>query len=85
VIVYLGAFQIGVAYMLVTAALRWLPALEASIILLIEPALNPLWAWAVQGEVPGTFAIAGGAIILGATTLRTWIDARRRPAVEPAG
>jgi drug/metabolite transporter (DMT)-like permease len=85
VIVYLGAFQIGVAYMLVTSALRWLPALEASIILLIEPALNPLWAWAVQGEVPGSFAIAGGAIILGATTLRTWIDARRRPAVEPAG
>lgn len=84
VIVYLGAFQIGVAYMLVTSALRWLPALEASIILLIEPALNPLWAWAVQGEVPGSFAIAGGAIILGATTLRTWIDARRRPAVEPA-
>lgn len=85
VIVYLGAFQIGVAYMLVTSALRWLPALEASIILLIEPALNPLWAWAVQGEVPGSFALAGGAIILGATTLRTWIDARGRPAPEPAG
>lgn len=85
VILYLGTFQIGVAYMLVTSALRWLPALEASIILLIEPALNPLWAWVVQGEVPGSFAIAGGAIILGATTLRTWMDARRRPAVEPAG
>jgi drug/metabolite transporter (DMT)-like permease len=85
VIVYLGAFQIGVAYMLVTAALRWLPALEASIILLIEPALNPLWAWVVQGEVPGSFALAGGGIILGATTLRTWLDARGRPAAEPAG
>ncbi len=85
VILYLGTFQIGVAYMLVTSALHWLPALEASIILLIEPALNPLWAWVVHGEVPGSFAIAGGAIILGATTLRTWMDARRRPAVEPAG
>ena len=85
VIVYLGVFQIGVAYMLVTSALRWLPALEASIILLVEPALNPLWAWAVQGEVPGGFAIAGGVIILGATTLRTWIDARSRPAPASAG
>ena len=85
VIVYLGAFQIGVAYMLVTSALRWLPALDASIILLIEPALNPLWAWAVQGEVPSSPALAGGAIILGATTVRTWLDARGRPAAEPLG
>ena len=85
VIVFLGVFQIGLAYVLVTAALRHLPALEASIILLIEPALNPLWAWAVHGEVPGAFALAGGTIILGATTLRTWLDARGRPAAAPAG
>ena len=85
VILYLGVFQIGLAYVLVTAGLRLLPALEASVILLIEPALNPLWAWAVHGEVPGAFALAGGAIILGATTLRTWLDTRGRPAPAPAG
>ncbi len=85
VILYLGVFQIGLAYVLVTSGLRLLPALEASVILLIEPALNPLWAWAVHGEVPGTFALAGGAIILGATTLRTWLDPRGRPAPAPAG
>ena len=84
VIVYLGAFQIGLAYVLVTSALRELPALEASIILLIEPALNPLWTWAVHGEVPGAFALAGGVLILGATTVRTWLDARGRPAAAPA-
>ena len=83
-IVYLGAFQIGLAYVLVTTALRELPALEASIILLIEPALNPLWSWAVHGEVPGGFALAGGTLILGATTVRTWLDARGRPAAAPA-
>jgi hypothetical protein len=38
----------------------------------------------VHGEVPGGFALAGGAIILGATTLRTWLDARGRPAPAPA-
>jgi len=84
VIVFLGAFQIGLAYVLVTSALRQLPALEASIILLIEPALNPLWTWAVHGEVPGGFALAGGTLIRGATTLRTWLDARGRPAAAPA-
>jgi drug/metabolite transporter (DMT)-like permease len=85
VILYLGAFQIGLAYVLVTSALRQLPALEASVILLIEPALNPLWAWAVHGEVPGGFALAGGGLILGATTLRTVLDARGRPDAAPAG
>lgn len=73
---YLGVFQIGVAYMLVSSALRRVTAIEASILLLVEPALNPFFAWLVHGEKPSTFAVAGGLIILGATTMRTWLDAR---------
>ena len=69
-------FQIALAYVFVTRALRWLPALEASILLLIEPALNPVWAWLIHGEVPGLWAVSGGALILGATVLKSWIDAR---------
>lgn len=81
-LLYLGVFQIALAYVFVTRALRWLPALEASILLLIEPALNPVWAWAIHGEVPGVWAIVGGALILGATVLKTWVDAR--PAASRA-
>ena len=76
VLVYLGVFQIGLAYVLVTAAISHVPALEASMILLIEPALNPLWAWLMQGEVPGIWALIGGAIILGATTAKSWAERR---------
>lgn len=75
-IVFLGVFQIAIAYLFVTAALRVVPALEASLILLIEPALNPLWAWVFQGERPGAWALAGGALILGATTVKAMVDAR---------
>ncbi|HEU4682733.1 MAG TPA: DMT family transporter, partial [Gemmatimonadales bacterium] len=81
-IVYLGVFQIALAYVLVTSAINHVPALEASLLLLIEPVLNPLWAWLIQGEVPGVWALLGGAIILGATTARNW--AERRVAAEPA-
>lgn len=70
---YLGAFQIGVAYLLVTSALRHLTALEASVILLIEPALNPLFAWLAHGERPSLWAIAGGVLIIGATTVKAVI------------
>jgi drug/metabolite transporter, DME family len=76
VVVYLGVFQIGVAYVLVTSAIRHIPALEASLILLIEPVLNPVWAWIFQGERPSAWALMGGAIILGATALKGWMDAR---------
>jgi DME family drug/metabolite transporter len=84
IVAYLGVFQIGLAYVLVTSALRRLSALEASIILLIEPALNPLWAWAVHGEVPSAWGLAGGALILGATTVRTLVDARTRILTIPS-
>ena len=81
VIVYLGVFQIALAYVFVTSALRHIPALEASLILLIEPVLNPVWAWLIQGERPGAWAVLGGAIILGATTLKGWLDARAQRMV----
>jgi drug/metabolite transporter (DMT)-like permease len=86
IIIYLGVFQIGLAYVFVTSGLRELGALEASLILLIEPALNPVWAWAFHGEVPAPWAVAGGLIILGATTVKTWLDVRGvGPAPAGAG
>jgi len=73
VIAYLGVFQIGLAYICLTRAMRSLPALEASLLMLAEPALNPVWAWLVHGETPGALAIAGGALILAATVLRSML------------
>ncbi len=84
-ILYLGVFQIAIAYLFVTAALHVIPALEASLILLIEPALNPLWAWVIQGERPGPWALAGGAMILGATTVKAMVDARGGALREEIG
>jgi len=71
---FLGIFQIGVAYALLVRGMGRVPALEASLILLAEPVLNPVWAWIVHGEIPTAWAIAGGAIILGATVAMTVSD-----------
>jgi len=54
------------------------------VILLLEPALNPVWAWLVHGERPGGWAILGGVLILGASALKTWNDARLTPEIPPA-
>jgi DME family drug/metabolite transporter len=73
---YLGLFQIGAAYVFVTAAIRYVPALEASLLLLLEPALNPVWAWLVHGERPAQLSLCGGLIILLATAIKSWADTR---------
>jgi drug/metabolite transporter, DME family len=76
IIAYLGVFQIALAYVFLTSAIRLIPALEASVILLLEPVLNPVWAWLIQREMPGAWALLGGAIILGATTYKSWAESR---------
>ena len=70
-VAYLGVFQIGVAYIFLSSAVRRLPALEASLLLLVEPVLNPVWTWLIRGEDPGTWTMIGGAIIIAATAVKT--------------
>lgn len=76
-LVYLGVFQIALAYLCLSTALRRLPALEISLLLLLEPVLNPVWTWIVRGESPGGWTIAGGAAIVCATAFRAIYDARQ--------
>ena len=63
-VVYLGAFQIAVAYVLLTTAMGRVRALEASLLLLVEPVFNPIWTFLALGEVPGPLAIVGCGVIL---------------------
>jgi drug/metabolite transporter (DMT)-like permease len=84
IVIYLGVFQIGLAYAVLTRAIPHVSALETSLLLFIEPALNPLLAWAVHGEYPGPWALLGGGLIMGATGVKSWADVRR-DAAAPAG
>jgi drug/metabolite transporter (DMT)-like permease len=77
VIAYLGVFQIALAYVFLIRGLRQVTALEASLLLLLEPVLNPIWAWMAHGESPGAWSIAGGLLILAATLAKSAWDARR--------
>ncbi|MEN3184765.1 MAG: EamA family transporter [Atribacterota bacterium] len=69
-LVLLGTVQIGLSYFLYAQAIRKVKALEASLITMIEPVLNPLWVFLAFGESPGRFALLGGGIILLAVFLR---------------
>ena len=75
-VAFLGVFQIGVAYLFLIRGLERVSAFEASLLLLLEPVLNPIWTWLVHGERPGVWSITGAAVILLATVAKSWVDGR---------
>jgi len=75
-VIYLGVFQVGASYLLLSYGLRHVPAAKASLLLLVEPALSPVWAWLVHGEAPGVWPVIGGVLIIGAATMATWRESR---------
>lgn len=83
ILVFLGVFQLAMAYALFAKGLREVPAVEASLLVLLEPVLSSLWAFLFANETPGPFALAGGAVILAATMWRT-IAARPSKQVAAA-
>ncbi len=72
-VAYLGVFQLGLAYLAFSHGVTGTPAIEASLLILLEPVLNPVWTFLFAGERPGSWALAGGAVVLGATAWRTLV------------
>lgn len=73
IIVTLGVVQLGLPYVLYSIAVKRVTALEAILILMVEPILNPLWVALARREVPGPWSLAGGALVLGAVLLREYL------------
>jgi drug/metabolite transporter (DMT)-like permease len=67
-----GGVQMAIPYWLMARSVRALSAQEAGTITLLEPLLNPVWAYLISGEVPSAFECLGGAFILGALVWRYW-------------
>lgn len=79
ILLYLGCFQLGLSWAIYTFAIKHVEALEASLITIIEPILNPVWVFLLLGEIPGPWALVGGCVILTAITARYVL-----PALKPS-
>lgn len=85
-LVALGVLQLGLPYFLYVRAIKHVTALEAVLIPVIEPVLNPIWVLLFIGEKPSALAMAGGALIISAITWRAFLAVRPRvPRVPVAG
>ncbi|MDZ7362411.1 MAG: DMT family transporter [candidate division KSB1 bacterium] len=69
-LILLGVFQLGLSYIFYAAAVKHVSALEAVLIPVLEPLLNPIWVLLLIGETPGWWAGVGGTLVLLAVTGR---------------
>jgi drug/metabolite transporter (DMT)-like permease len=83
IILYLGLFQIGLAFLFFTYAIKHVPAIEATLVSTLEPVLNPLWVFLFIGEQPGLFALIGGLIVLGGVAINSIGSVRAAPQPAP--
>ncbi len=82
----MGLIQIPLAQALIMIAPRYLPSPEVGLFLLIETVLGPFWVWLVLSEQVPANSLLGGAIILGAITMNSWLalrEMRRRSRLRP--
>lgn len=70
-LILLGVFQLGMAYILYALSMKHISAIEAILITVVEPILNPIWVFFFSGEKPTLFAILGGLVVLSAVTARS--------------
>ncbi len=80
----MGLGQLGLAYYFFQWGLARARAVEASLIVLLEPILNPIWVYLVRGEAPGPRVIVGCALIGLALVGMGLFPNRRREAEGPS-
>ena len=84
-ILILGIFQIGIAYVLYSIAIKNAPLLTCSLLAVLEPLLNPVWVFLFAGENPGILSLVGGVIVVVVITIWYVYDAKHPQAqTEPS-
>ncbi len=69
-VLFMGAFQVGLGFMFITIGSRYIPPHRAALYILLEPILAPIWAWAGVGEKPPMIELLGGLIVFAFVTWR---------------
>lgn len=84
-LVLMGCVQIAAPYVLFSYGLKRVSSVEAGLLALVEPLLNPLWVALVIKETPTPATLAGGGLIVLALAARYFPSARRAKAPCPGG
>ena len=78
----LGVFQLGIPYLLYVLAIPNVTAIDAVLIPVLEPLLNPLWVFIFAKESPTLFSLLGGGLVLLSVTVRGIIMSKKLDHIE---
>ncbi|MBN2618315.1 MAG: DMT family transporter [Spirochaetales bacterium] len=81
-LLFLGIFQIGLAYVLYSKSMVYLKALDAVLIPVIEPLLNPVWVFLFIGEIPTVTTILGGFFVIASVLLRSLYQSSNKKDIK---
>ena len=83
IVAVMGVVQLGIPYWLFSKGLEQISVQEASLIVLIEPVLNPIWVALIVGELPSGATLIGGVFIVGSLGFRYLWHARNESLAKP--
>lgn len=83
-LIVLGAFQVGLAYILMCQGLKTTPAVTASLLSGIEPVLNPVLVALFYHESVGPLAFLGAVIVVGSIVIYNLLLARTPSERQPS-
>ncbi|MES2765261.1 MAG: EamA family transporter [Bacteroidota bacterium] len=76
-ILALGVLQLALPYIIFSYAIKHVTALEAILIPVVEPILNPVWVMLALGETPGKWAFIGGLIVISSIIFKSIFSFKR--------
>ena len=80
-ILLLGFFQLGLAFVLFTAGIARVSAIEGVLLGLFEALLNPIWVAIAVEEFPSRMAVLGGLLIFASLLTFGWLKQRNSLAM----
>ncbi len=82
ILLYMGAIQIGVSYIIFNEGIKYVSATESMIIATLEAIFNPIWVFIGIGEAPSVYSIFGGLIIFSAIIWRNFSTKEKSLIIE---
>ena len=85
---FLGVVASGIATVLMAKSAPHLASVEVSMLLMLDPILNPVWVALAVGEIPGSLALIGMVIVIGCVIINILVENHeetKRNKVQPLG
>lgn len=71
---FLGVVASGIATVLMAKSAPHLASVEVSMLLMLDPILNPVWVALAIGEIPGSLALIGMVIVIGCVIINILVE-----------